>query len=494
MPTARELLGLPKDDTGAPPPPPAPPVPPETAIGKGYREWVAAPLTKGVAALGSEIFRIPWSERATDPLPRAAGERVAKFIVPQTPTEALAAVGTAAVAGPLGPALGLAGHPARAAMARIAGGAIGGEAGNLLEGKQPGRGALMGGGGAAVGEAATAVGGKLVRSALARRVNRRQTAQVGEAIEQIVPQFKGTPMRTAADLEALARQPELGEQKLSRYLQKRIDQMKGQLPLDPETGQTLIEIPALPSRVRAATPTAPAGGVLGPEGVPEPPMPLNVRGWSPDDLVAEIQKLGNVGFGDTYIDPVGRTLDHKAARELWEMAKGQFERALKRLDPTGTALAAYRDGNKVYATGSAVLRLLRDGNAFAPVPNDTLLNFPGLQRFFGEHRAYYQTPSRMTPEEYNTLFRAIYHGGPIGSMDRVTRSVLPADAAAQMGRSGGGTGTLGVLAPRTLLPGIGFQYTGRPPYVAPDTLKVLADMAMQRAISQGVPVQIPTTR
>jgi hypothetical protein len=115
------------------------------AVTSGYKA-VAEPVTNAVTKGISTALDTGLAPYSMDRPARA----IAETVVPQTPLQAGAMIGTGG-AGALAARAGL--GPGLSALARITGGAVGGEAGGQVSGAPTGKGALVGGTGALTGEA-----------------------------------------------------------------------------------------------------------------------------------------------------------------------------------------------------------------------------------------------------------------------------------------------------------------------------------------------------
>jgi hypothetical protein len=184
------------------------PAPQGNAITRGYQDYFAKPVTRAVSGVADTLTaplvnaaRVaqgePLTSIAAHGAPRTPGDRdnpLARAVVPQTPIEAGMMVGTG-VAGKAIPAL----YKAAPALARILMGAGGGEIGNQLEQGTTGKGALIGGGGAAAGEV---LGKYLIEPArrmlpgAKKAISLEDTRRVGGDIATVTG---APPMRTPGD-------------------------------------------------------------------------------------------------------------------------------------------------------------------------------------------------------------------------------------------------------------------------------------------------------
>lgn len=386
---------------------------------------------------GSLMPQTPESIVGDEQSYRMAQESVAKTLVPQNEIELGMILGTAG-AGMAARALG-AGRLASAG-ARVLGGALGGEAGGQVAGEPTGTGAVIGGTSTLAGEGVGFLAGKVTRSASPAAVAKKDAARLGEVIEEVVPTLKGK--RTGVDLDRMVYDPQAGKFPLGDFYDRMIT------TADNAIGKRDIKVPAL-------------------------------GGWmSLGEAVEALKRVGHAGFAGKG-DPGSRTIAGKETRELFTAAIKEIEGELRRLDPSEAALKAFQSGRREYSLGVAFIDLLRKSDAFLRGPNRVDVDMAKVQTYLAKNRSKYI--SRLTPTEFQDLVQAVYRGGPIGSRDVVGRAMGPADALSQMGRSGGGTGTVAVLGPRTLLPGVGNQYTGRPPFTLPDSAQVGLDYILQRA-------------
>lgn len=194
--------------------PPAAPTDTRSPVTRAYQDYLAKPVTSAVAK-GLEIA----GDTGLSPYSlKEPSEAVAEAVVPQTPLQAgaMAATGGAGklvgLAGKIGlPVAALAKYPW---LSRILAGAVGGEAAGDISGEPTGKGALVGGGGAAVAEGLGALGplaGLLRRSTAAGKsaIAADDAARVGTTMGDVAPTlYPGTTagaMQRTAEGQGLER-------------------------------------------------------------------------------------------------------------------------------------------------------------------------------------------------------------------------------------------------------------------------------------------------
>ncbi|HYE92553.1 MAG TPA: hypothetical protein VEA38_16105, partial [Terriglobales bacterium] len=359
-------------------------------------------------------------------------------VVPQTPVEAGAAAGTLALPWLL-PAR-VAG-PVASRVARVAGGAVGGETGGQLAGEATGQGALVGGGGAAVGESVGAGASKLARAlpwmkgAIAAQDERRLTNVVGDAVEP----FAGRDLRSLGSGE--------GRKLLRTDREGRI------AAIEQAIGNQPINVPSL-------------GG----------PMPLR------DALDA----LSNVGVrlgqhpADRSVRQVPDALDYKTII-------GEIRAGLDAVDPSRKASAAFDTAQDVYRGGKTLIKQVLAQEGLYNVHGQ--FNSAAAQRILANPRRAELLRERVGDDVYGALVEAAYRGAtPAAGRDKLASGAGgPLDAAREWARgtNTGATQVVGVPL-RTILPNLGSQYVGRAPFSLPPALQAILDVALQKAGGAGL--------
>ncbi len=393
------------------------------------------------------------------------GRKAAAFLLPSTEIEAGAALATGGGAA-LASRLGLRALPA--ALTRIFSAAIGGEAGGQVAGEPAGKGAAIGGAGAALGEAVVAGKDFAARSlpGARARIAREQAAAVGQVAEAASPALGGA--RTAEDLAKLVKDFDQAkklagdnfeqnitwvEQRLQRAMNAQFP--GGRRPLDagPNFGELsefnpgpVLRVPALSDR------------------------PITVREAS------ELMKApGLAGFGGAKQDPVARTVVGKPSREKWAQGLAQIRQEVNRIDPSGQSWAVLEQSAQDYRVVMALLPLLRSERVFVQTPRGLMFNRAGLQELV--FKQWGKLKDRLPAGDLAALQEVLGWTGAWGARDVVPRAGGEAlDALRQLARSGGGTGTLAVLGPRTLLPNVGAQYAGPQPSTTGPAIRTMADL------------------
>lgn len=359
---------------------------------------------------------------------------VGKAVVPQTPTDVGALLGTA-----LAP-------PTRApALMRILFGAAGGEVGNEIEGGPTGRGLAVGGGGAAAGEVASKVGGKVMRSVPGAkgRIAADDAQRVGGAIGHISPPLAGA--QSAEELRTLAAGPgraALGDAKEEAV--RAIEAMLGGQPIN-----------------------VPAAG----------PAPVPLR-----DANMQMSQIGARAFSR---NPLDRTVNGIDQRQLYGDYVQQIEAAL-----SGTPGAAERwtTAQGEYSTGRTLLKsLLESPRAFTQYSGEPVrLNTQTLQGAIANPRTEALLRQKLGNENFDHLVEAVTRGGRLGERDELVPGPGRMSDTLRMMLSRKGGTPLALAAPvTTLLPNLGSRYAGRAPYTAPTPLQILLDAGGQKAADQA---------
>jgi hypothetical protein len=205
------------------------------------------------------------------------------------------------------------------------------------------------------------------------------------------------------------------------------------------------------------------------------------------DAIDEIHNIGPQYAGS---NPALRTQVGAPTRAARAQAWTQLEGYLRTADPSGVADAAIKAGRDTFAIGANFLDAVRKSGAIIRRPNDISFDSSKFQEYVAKNRATFINAfaNNGTPQAWPDFVRLVFHGGEVGTRDVLSRNTTGiADAASQLLRHGGGAGTTAVLPARTLLPGLGNQYTGTAPYALgiPAGMQTIADLA---AANRGVPI------
>jgi hypothetical protein len=357
---------------------------------------------------------------------------VGRFALPETNIGAGAMAGTLA-AGPAAPLAGFARVPA---LARILGGAVGGEAAGTLSGEQAGKGALVGGSMAAVGEGAGAALGKLVRSApgMKSRIAGADAAGYAREAGRISPPLAGA--RSAEDLRALASGP--GRARLGQAKESAVQQVEGAIGNQPIS--------------------------VGGQAIP---------------LREANDRLSEIGARAFSKNPLDRTFQGVDQRQLYGQTAREIEQGLSQLDPTGAALKTWQQAQQAYSAGTALLRPLQTPQAFR-TGKSLEFNTPYVQRLLANPKAEAALRNKLGDREFEALRNVMLRGGRPGGVDVLSPGGRVTDALMEILRGKGGATQIPALVPRTLLPNLGSRYTGRQPYSLPPKLQTILDLAAQR--------------
>jgi len=487
---------------GRPEPPSALP-----EFGEAYRQYVAKPLTAAVepavralqppeslrrilgpmyeqrvAAAKTQGYELPSSEE----LPGA----IARELVPQTPIEAGAMVGTA-VGGPIAPLLravpGLR-YFGRAPAGRILGGALGGEAGGLAEGADIGQGALIGGGGAIAGEVIGGGGGAITRRlpGAKSRISERQARElrdvmesinpaVREPIEQAVisPELRGPIAQTPARLKRANESGAL-QTAVSQRMQGHIDTIN-QIAGNPTFSGAPIErafrsMPAL-AREDLVQQFGPPMTTIGAQG-------QQILNWSLPQVQAIRSWVSSSAFAAS---PRGQGVAPGPQQRLVGRISDIIDARLGRVPK---ALTLWRQANREYGVQALMEALTRGGtrdSPFSGAPNRIQFTRSPLSEYMAENEE--DLVRRFGREHYDQLVEGLLSGGQPGTRDFLTPGAgTMGEAARQSIGRGTNTGSVQAigLPLRTALPNLGSQYTGRAPYTLPPALQAILDVALQR--------------
>ena len=369
------------------------------------------------------------------------------------PTEA----GLGAMAGTMATAPFTGGMSVPLGMAyRTLGAGIGAQAGALASGEDPMSTALQYGLATLGGEAAGYGIGKILRSApgAQSRIQRNRFDTTAEAIAHDLP-----GLRELSFPEIKVKAMSNGPDGFRRFNGDRLD-------------AAMTEVQSLIGNQGVYAPT------LGSSKMPLP------------DAVRKLQDIAQAGFGGN--KDILREYPGKTAREVWQQGLDEIKSNLSTLNPTGEALTLFESSRQQWARTNAMINLFRiskGGDAFIGAPNRVDINFNRLREKF--ERNYSKFESTMAPDDFERFKVSVYAGGPVGSRDVLGSQQSVTGAGSQLLRSGGGTGTLGVLPIRTGLPGAGDTYTGALPYGSP-MLPAGMDIGSQKAMQLLRPnVEIP---
>jgi hypothetical protein len=428
---------------GAPAAPATPP--PKSAFTQGYEKYFRDPAMNALrSAVGSILdTHVPpemTGGRPTDSTSSRLApftEQVAGAVVPQTPIQAGALAGTLG-SGALARGAGSLTGP----LFRVLGGATGGEAGNYLAGGPQGRGALEGGGGAALGEGIGAAGGKVARSlpgAKGRIAADDAAAYAGEMGRQSPP-LAGA--QTVQDLQRFAQgegRQRIGDAK--EGIIRQIEAMTGNAPL-----------------------SVPAAG------------PNNMTLREVNDILSEV--------GARMKNPLERTFQGRDQTQLYGQIRSQLDAALAATHPDAPGL--FNTAQSDYAKGMSLLRPLQQQNAYRLSPGDTQFNTPAIQRSLQNPKNAAGMRNKLGDADYEALLNVMTRGAGQGQDVLASGRGGMLDALQQTigrGTNSGAMGYLGVPL-RTALPNIGSQYTGRRPFSLPPQIQELLDVALQRKAGQ----------
>lgn len=388
---------------------------------------------------------------------RSAGTTnpAAKAVVPQTPLEAGAMAGTM-LAGPAAPLvkavpyLGRAMTVGRGALGRILGGAVGGEIGGEVSGEPTGKGALVGGGAATVGEVGGAAAGKLYRST---DMGRRQIAaddarNVGNAIDAAAPTLKpGTTanaMQRTAEGQGLARINAAKEAAVAD-IEK---QLAAARPGDLDLPAGLIPVPALGKQTTLR------------------------------EANAELSAIGDMMRGIKALDPRYKDVDLKA--KYAEVANGITDGIEAVLGPEAAARwaqavqAPYRAGRFLGDNVLGRTSLFRQGE----------FNITDLQRWLKnpDNRAALAKATGgdlgkgTNLAAYNQFVDAVERGAAPGMVDRMTGEA----PGLLSGRGSYGLAALPMRLLHALLPNASSKYVGNVSQQMPPALQAILDAALQK--------------
>jgi hypothetical protein len=418
---------------------------------------VAKPATDALSRVLGAGFRVPEIFRtgltgAPTPSedrsqPSGAAQTAAEILVPQTPLQAGATLGTggAAIA-----ARGL--RPGLQALSRVLGGALGGEVGNQAEGGSTGLGAAVGGGGAAAGEGIGALTNRL-RLALPggkAAANRADAARIGQTVEDLVPELHS--VRSPADFRAMTEGG--GQAALGQAKEGTTRAVEGAL------GGRPIDVPALG---------------------PNPNMVTNSPTYSLRDANAGLTSIGEGAFNQNILD---RTAKKAADRRLYgrtsrEMSEGIESTAISE---GPEAAGAFDATQGAYAQGAKLLEFFKKSGV---VDNDGFMNAPKMQRMLNNPKNAAILKRAMGPEGFQKFSDAVNRGAPRGETDRMVPGMgTPGDAWSQIPRGLSGATAIPRALALTLFPNLGSKYVGQNPLAMPQMLRSILDLGAQRGVGR----------
>jgi len=388
------------------------------------------------------------------------------MLVPQTPTQALVAAGTAG-AGQIATRL-----PAvLQALFRVGGGLAGNEAGNLVEEKPAGTGALATGGVLAGIETAVPGLGKVIRKLpyMKGRQAADDAAKYAEFIGRISPPLAGA--KTVQELRTLASGP--GSEALGAAKGAANTEIAGGIG----AREGRLEIPSL--GVTTPTPTAinPTLGVQ--------PVTVMKPVTKPMTLQEANDALSEIGAKAFSKNPLDRSFQGVDQRRLYGKVRSEIEAALDLADPTGYSSVAFDKAQAAHRAGLALLKPLTSDRAVRSVGNEIQFNTPFFQQWASNPKNRASLVNKLGQHGYDDLIWTLTRGGGPD-----TRDVLASGAGrvldALKGTFGRGqnTGSAQYLgAPlRTVFPGLGSELAGRNPFTPSAGTVTAADIAALRAL------------
>lgn len=397
------------------------------------------------------------------------------------------------------------------ALTRILGPAIGGEAGNQLQGGPTGQGALTQGGGALAGEgigAGLRGAGAVLRGVSnnpiaggKRNIANNYQEDIGRTINELVPEM-GRP-RTGEDFAAMSRlargtrlpgnmsQQPGHEEALGGMLDTaaaNINQMVGPRNLN------ITQLPpgALPAR-RAGGAT-----VLDAMGEPVTTTPASAGSAMPfDQAVGLLRQLYGRAYhgGSSVTNPAIAALDPTQAKQAAELLKQEINQELQRLSPEARNL--FQSSQNKYAMGTEIAADI--DKALQLSPNRTELNESALQRaVFGRlgdvsAKLGRQRVAEDAPGDALTKYlAAVYRNGNLGQTIPSTGTGNLGDSARRAFLQGqGGTPAAMSAIPKAIGENAGAVYTGQKPYsrglTLPPVLQQALDAVLQRQAGQIAP-------
>lgn len=407
-------------------------------------------------------------------------QQYAKYVVPQTATEAGLMAGTLAA----GPALSMAGKAAPAlaaalkgtgnasrlipAVARVAGATVGGAAGGSVggENESAGTGALTGLLAGTLGEGASYAAGKVARSlpGAAKRIANKDAARIGQDIEAVTSTSTNPAARnhtvfgdigTANDLNATAAGKglrDLGTRKASRLA-----------AIERALGQD-ITVPSLSS--------------------------------APVSLTEANEQLSEIGSKAFSKNPLDRTVNGIDQRRLYGKVRDEIQKAIDAVSPDlGTH---WHNAQRAYAGGRAVLdELLRNPGIYTGTGKGMTLNTSRLQALLRDPDIQAELRAKLGDAGFDRIVKSITRGAPLGSQDILANERAPLSArsllslglrgspfaAAGHAVAGVPGAIIGELLGAAALPNSAARYVGKAPYVVPGPVKTAVDIAAEKGLS-----------
>jgi hypothetical protein len=474
---------------------------PQTAVTRAYKS-VAGPVTKAVsrvldvateplvawerASMGEPAAQIAksYTGAGIEDMDRRSAERVnplAEIIVPQTPLEAGAMVGTLG-AGGIAAKAGL--KPGMAALTRILGGTAGGAGGGYAGGEGAGTGALIGGGGAAAGEV-LGVALPWLRSHGAggrAAVNKDDTARIGQRL----PSALGKPKTAEEMWEAAVTAPkrlgaakETGVRELEEMLPGGVPSRYKTQPEPPpgvDPGEWLAEMGIRGQRSQFAQ-------ALGPAQIDVPSLGQSMTLREANELLST---RGDVLRGARPLDPRFKFADPK---EAYAALARDIEQGIAE-HGGAEALAKWRTIQDAYKVGRAEIKPFQRGAAYLPgqQAGDAQLNMVQVAKWLREPNNAAALIDKIGRPRYDQLVNDVTRGaGPLSTDVMESGRGGMTDALMSWLRGNNTGATQAIRLPlSTAVPGVGRQYAGRQPYTLPASLQAILDVALQKAGAAGL--------
>lgn len=414
-----------------------------TPVPSGYEIVPNPPAGETVLRKAPFWQRMKMQEGKLGPLAGPA----AQFLTPESWTEAgiqaglFAAPGVGPVLGKVAPKL-LAESPIMRKLVerglRVAMPAAGGGVGAAVEGKSIPWEILRGAGYGATGEGLTALIENVARATGTKTMERLDSRRLGEAISGAVKEF-GTP-QTTEDLYKLA-VTSGGQAALDEARKTALADIAGKL-------KTTLVRGVATERQRGFTETG-AGSIVRPippqaagHDAIEVPSLHDLTGTSLMSLQDAANWLSNLGDrGWLMSQKLKEGLDAGAARALRAKARKEIVTALDARVP-GTG-AQFDQALKQYSKGKTILTFLQQPGIFADgrlnmnAARDALAKKATQRETFGQ-----QTEGRLTADEVDRFYRALFRGGPMTGRD------VPGSIGIHASVSHLGTPYVGVSRPR----------------------------------------------
>lgn len=405
------------------------------SINRTYQS-IAAPITQGVqmglsnpinhALAGMGVMQSP----PENPIAGA----VAQTVVPQSPLEAGAMIGTMG-AGAIAGKMALTGI--KASLVRVIGSATGGEVGGELAGKEAGLGALYGAITGTVGEGVGAVLNRLLKFGSNRVAKIVQTADadnIGRSITTL-PEL-GAIQQTPA---GIVRGPSLFEGKTTpdalRELVKGDVRTNGyQILGDAQDGANKIIEGLLPSRAKFTSPFSPShersfGATVGQESDRQILKRL-VEGRQPETTTTtyvdfgtarkELSMLYARAYGPKQANPETATALGIDPKELYHRAIDRMRSELTQHDPT--AVAVYDAAREQFRVGRTVLESLKP--AFKGKQSDRIVfDSAAVQSFYSNNQA--KLVKQLGTKNYDSLAKAVFRQEKPGLVDQSMGGASP---------------------------------------------------------------------